>query len=245
MSGELHDFGAERVSAEDKTRRVRAVFERVAPRYDVMNDLMSLGMHRLLKRLTVELSGVRPGDAVLDLAGGTGDLAALFVPLVGPRGRVLLADINAAMLDAGRSRLLDRGIAEVACIQADAEALPFADASVDLISIGFGLRNVTHKEQALREMWRLLRPGGRLLVLEFSHARHALTRNLYAAWQGLWPLFGKALTGDPAPYRYLVESIARHPDQETLKAMLHAAGFTRVDVHDLLDGIVALHVSVR
>jgi demethylmenaquinone methyltransferase/2-methoxy-6-polyprenyl-1,4-benzoquinol methylase len=245
VSDGTFDFGAERVGAEEKARRVRGVFDAVATRYDVVNDVMSLGMHRLLKRLTVELSAVRRGDAVLDLAGGTGDLAALFAPLAGRDGRVLLADINAAMLDVGRARLLDRGLAEVGCVQADAEALPFPDAAFDVACIGFGLRNVTRKERALSEMRRVLRDGGRALVLEFSHPRHALTRRLYGAWQGLWPLFGRVLTGDAAPYRYLVESIARHPDQETLATMLRDAGFARVDVHDLLDGVVALHVATR
>jgi len=239
------DFGYERVTAREKTRRVAGVFETVAGRYDLMNDLMSLGTHRLLKRITVEMSGVREGDRVLDLAGGTGDFSALYAPLVGPSGRVVLADINGAMIQVGRDRLLDRGIANVSFCRADAEHLPFGDESFRCITIGFGLRNVTDKEQALREMYRVLAPGGRLLVLEFSKARHPLMESAYATFQSLWPAVGRLVTGDAAPYRYLVESIRMFPDQAALALMIADAGFADSAYDDLLDGIVAVHHATK
>jgi demethylmenaquinone methyltransferase / 2-methoxy-6-polyprenyl-1,4-benzoquinol methylase len=235
------DFGAEQVTPEEKTRRVAGVFSTVAPRYDVMNDLMSLGLHRVLKRISIEMSGARPGHRVLDLAGGTGDLTALYARTVGRSGRVVLADINAAMLVVGRDRLFDAGIANVSFSQADAEALPFPDDCFHCVSIGFGLRNVTDKDRALIEMQRVLRPGGRLVVLEFSKPTHPLIGSAYAAFQRLWPPVGRLVTGEAAPYRYLVESIQRHPEQKVLKLMMCDAGFEDVAYENLLGGIVAIH----
>jgi len=236
-------FGYETVPEAEKAERVRGVFDSVASRYDLMNDLMSFGVHRLWKRFAVELAGVRAGQRVLDLASGTGDLAARFAGLVGPTGAVVMTDINAAMLARGRDRLLDEGRGgNVRYAQIDAEALPFPDATFDCASIAFGLRNVTHKERALAEMHRVLRPGGRALVLEFSHPT---TRPLQAAYDlysfQLLPRLGRWVTGDEASYRYLAESIRVHPDQETLKGMIAAAGFDRCDVHNLTGGIVAVH----
>ena len=236
-------FGYETVPEAEKAGRVRGVFDSVASRYDLMNDLMSFGVHRLWKRFAVELAGVRAGQRVLDLASGTGDLAARFAGLVGPTGAVVMTDINAAMLARGRDRLLDEGRGgNVRYAQIDAEALPFPDATFDCASIAFGLRNVTHKERALAEMHRVLRPGGRALVLEFSHPT---TRPLQAAYDlysfQLLPRLGRWVTGDEASYRYLAESIRVHPDQETLKGMIAAAGFDRCDVHNLTGGIVAVH----
>jgi demethylmenaquinone methyltransferase / 2-methoxy-6-polyprenyl-1,4-benzoquinol methylase len=223
------DFGFETVTAAEKTRRVGAVFRSVAQRYDVMNDLMSLGSHRLMKRITVEMSG------------GTGDLAALYAPIVGPSGQVVLADINAAMMQVGRDRMLDRGLTQVEFCQCDAAALPFPDASFDCVTIGFGLRNVTHKDPALAEMYRVLRPGGRLLVLEFSKPDNALVAAAYNVFQTLWPSIGRAITGDAAAYKYLVESIEVHPSQKALKLMIADAGFISVGYENLLNGIVAIH----
>jgi demethylmenaquinone methyltransferase/2-methoxy-6-polyprenyl-1,4-benzoquinol methylase len=235
------DFGFERVSPGEKTRRVASVFHSVADRYDVMNDLMSAGTHRIMKRVTVEMSGARSGHRVLDLAGGTGDLAALFAPIVRPNGRVTLADINPAMLGRGRDRLLDAGIANVDFVLANAERLPFADGAFNVLTIAFGLRNVTDKERALREMHRVLAPGGRLLVLEFSKPENSLVKTAYAAFQALWPSMGRAIVGDAAPYRYLVESIEMFPDQRALKLMLGDAGFVDVGYENLLNGIAAIH----
>jgi demethylmenaquinone methyltransferase / 2-methoxy-6-polyprenyl-1,4-benzoquinol methylase len=235
------DFGFQTVTAAEKTRRVGEVFRSVAQRYDAMNDLMSLGTHRLMKRITVEMSGVRAGNRVLDLAGGTGDLAALYARIVGASGQVVLADINGAMIGVGRDRMLDRGLTQVEFCQCDAAALPFGDAHFDCVTIGFGLRNVTHKERALAEMYRVLRPGGRLLVLEFSKPDNALLATAYGIFQSLWPTVGGAVTGDSAAYRYLVESIEMHPSQKALKLMIADAGFSRVGYHNLLNGIVAIH----
>jgi demethylmenaquinone methyltransferase/2-methoxy-6-polyprenyl-1,4-benzoquinol methylase len=214
------DFGFEQVTPREKNRRVGGVFSSVAERYDLMNDLMSLGLHRLLKRITVEMSGVREGHRVLDLAGGTGDFSAHYAPLVGSSGRVVLADINRAMTERGRDRLLNEGHLNVAVCQANAEQLPFATASFDCVTIGFGLRNVTDKERALREMHRVLKPGGRLLVLEFSKPKSPLLETAYTAFQSLWPAMGRIVTGDAASYRYLVESIRVFPDQKALKQMI-------------------------
>ena len=239
------DFGYQQVPIGEKAERVAGVFKSVAPRYDIMNDLMSLGTHRLMKRMTIELSGVRPGDRVLDLAGGTGDLAELFAPRVLPGGSVVLADINSSMLGIGRDRLLDSGVGNVLPVQADAERLPFSDGAFDCVSIGFGLRNVTRKEHALAEMLRVLAPGGRVLVLEFSHPRHPLLNQAFDVWSSLWPTFGKIVTGDADSYRYLNESIRMHPPQEALSDMLEDAGFAAVRCHDLAGGIVALHRGVR
>jgi demethylmenaquinone methyltransferase/2-methoxy-6-polyprenyl-1,4-benzoquinol methylase len=237
------DFGFEKVTAAEKTRRVGEVFRSVARRYDVMNDLMSLGSHRLMKRMTVELSGVRRGDRVLDLAGGTGDLAALYAPIVGASGQVVLADINGDMMRLGRDRLLDRGLTQVDFCQCDAAALPFPDERFHCVTIGFGLRNVTHKEHALAEMYRVLRPGGRLLVLEFSKPDNALVATAYSVFQSLWPAIGGAVTGDAHAYRYLVESIEMHPSQKALKLMIGDAGFSHVGYENLLTGIVAIHYA--
>lgn len=239
------DFGYRKVSPHEKTRLVGGVFERVAARYDVMNDLMSLGTHRLFKRMTVEMSGVRPGMRVLDLAGGTGDLSALFAPAVGESGTVVLADINAAMMSVGRDRLIDQGLAQVAFCQTSAEALPFADASFDCVVIGFGLRNFTDKEAALRDIRRVVVPGGVLLVLEFSKPENRLLESAYSTFQALWPGLGQLVAGDAGSYRYLVESIRVHPSQEALKLMMEDAGFAGVEYHNLLGGIAAIHRGVR
>jgi demethylmenaquinone methyltransferase/2-methoxy-6-polyprenyl-1,4-benzoquinol methylase len=240
-------FGYETVAEAEKAGRVRGVFDSVATRYDLMNDLMSLGIHRLWKRFAVELSGVRAGQRVLDLASGTGDLAARLAGLVGPDGLVVMSDINAAMLAQGRDRLLDAGrVGNVRFAQIDAESLPFPDASFDCVTIGFGLRNVTHKERALAEMRRVLRPGGRVLVLEFSHPTTAPLRAAYDLYSfQVLPRLGRLVASDEASYRYLAESIRVHPDQETLKAMMEAAGFERCDVHNLTGGVVAVHRGFR
>lgn len=239
------DFGYQQVPIGEKAERVAGVFRSVAPRYDIMNDLMSLGTHRLMKRMTIELSGIRPGQRVLDIAGGTGDLSALFAARVGPKGQVILADINASMLTLGRDRLLDAGISNATPVQADAENLPFEDGSFDCVSIGFGLRNVTRKDRALKEMLRVLVPGGRLLVLEFSKPRNPLLGQAFDVWSSLWPTFGKLVTGDADSYRYLNESIRVHPSQEALAEMLREAGFSAVRCHNLAGGIVALHRGIR
>ncbi len=236
-------FGYQQVPAQDKAARVRAVFDSVADSYDVMNDLMSLGIHRLWKRYAAELAGVRRGQRVLDLAAGTGDLAARFAGLVGQEGEVLFSDINEAMLQRGRERMADRGlVGNLRYVQADAEQLPFPDDSIDCVSIGFGLRNVTHKERALAAIYRVLRPGGRLLVLEFSHPNSAPVRALYDLYSfRVLPLIGRVVAGDADSYRYLAESIRMHPGQEELKGMMEAAGFERCDYTSLTGGIVAIH----
>ena len=235
------DFGHRKVAPDEKTRLVRGVFESVAENYDLMNDLMSFGTHRVMKRMTLEMSGVRAGDRVLDLAGGTGDLAALFAPVVGATGTVVLADINAEMMRVGRDRLLDRGLAQVAFCQANGERLPFPDASFDCIVIGFGLRNFTDKLAALVELRRVLVSGGRLLVLEFSKPENPVIEVGYKAFQSLWPGMGRLLVGDSDSYRYLVESIEVHPSQKALKLMLEDAGFEEVSYHNLLTGVAAIH----
>ncbi len=239
------DFGFRRVSPEEKTRLVGGVFERVAERYDVMNDLMSLGSHRLFKRMTVEMSGVRPGMRVLDLAGGTGDLSALFARAVGETGSVVLTDINPAMMRVGRDRLIDQGLAQVKFCQAAAEALPFADGSFDCVVIGFGLRNFTDKDAALRELARVLTPGGVLLVLEFSKPENPLLESAYAVFQSAWPGLGRLIVGDADSYQYLVESIRVHPPQRALKLMMQDAGFGDVEYHNLVGGIAAIHRGVK
>lgn len=237
------DFGYQQVPLTEKTAKVAAVFHSVAGKYDLMNDLMSMGVHRLWKRYTVELANVRPGQQVLDLAGGTGDLAMKFAAQVGPEGSVVLADINEAMLNKGRERLIDKGIAgNISYAQVNAEALPFPENSFDLITIAFGLRNVTHKETALEEMWRVLKPGGKALILEFSKVTVPGLASLYDAWSfKVLPLLGRVIANDADSYRYLAESVRKHPDQETLKAMLVAAGFENCDYHNLTGGIVAIH----
>ena len=236
-------FGYETVGESEKAERVRGVFDSVATRYDLMNDLMSFGVHRLWKRFAVQLTGVRAGQRVLDLASGTGDLAARLAGLVGPRGLVVMTDINAAMLARGRDRMLDEGRAgNVRYAQLDAEALPFPDGCFDCVTIGFGLRNLTHKERALGEMHRVLRPGGRALVLEFSHPTAAPLRAAYDLYSfQVLPRLGRLVADDEASYRYLAESIRVHPDQQTLKGMMEAAGFERCDVHNLTGGVVAVH----
>ena len=236
-------FGYSQVDWEEKAGKVSAVFDSVAPRYDLMNDLMSLGVHRAWKRFTVDLACIQRGDRVLDLASGTGDLAALMAPRIGPRGALVMSDYNAAMLSQGRDRMLDEGRgAGVGYIQADAEALPFADESFDCITIGFGLRNVRDKARALAAMCRVLAPGGRLLVLEFSKPGNPLLKGLYDRYSfEILPRMGQLVAGDAESYRYLAESIRMHPDQETLKGMLVEAGFERCQYHNLTGGIVAVH----
>ncbi len=239
------DFGHRKVSPEEKTRLVDDVFASVATRYDVMNDLMSFGTHRLFKRMTVEMSGVREGMRVLDLAGGTGDLAALFAPVVGSTGSVVLADINSAMMAVGRERLLNAGYAQVSFCRTAAENLPFADNGVDSAIIGFGLRNFTDKPRALAELYRILVPGGTLLILEFSKPDDPLLQAAYGAFQALWPGFGKLVVGDASSYRYLVESIAVHPSKKALKLMLEDANFQSVEYHNLAGGLAAIHRAVK
>ena len=240
-------FGYQNVPESQKAKKVAEVFHSVAAKYDLMNDLMSGGIHRLWKRFTIELSGVRPGNRVLDIAGGTGDLTRKFSSLVGPSGEVVLADINDSMLKVGRDRLLDKGVAgNVQFVQADAEALPFPDNHFDVVTIAFGLRNVTRKENALRSMLRVLKPGGRLLVLEFSKPGNPLLAKAYDTYSfSFMPLAGKLITNDADSYRYLAESIRMHPDQETLKAMMVEAGFERVTYHNMTGGIVALHRGIK
>jgi demethylmenaquinone methyltransferase/2-methoxy-6-polyprenyl-1,4-benzoquinol methylase len=237
-------FGYRSVDEKTKADAVRGVFDSVAPKYDVMNDLMSLGLHRIWKAYAVAVAGARPGDKVLDIAGGTGDLARAFVEPVGASGIVVLTDINEAMLRQGRDRLLDLGLV-VPTTLCDAEALPFATGSFDLVSVAFGLRNMTHKEKALAEMARVLRVGGRLLVLEFSKIAPPLSRAYDWYSFKVLPRIGAWVAGDGESYRYLAESIRVHPDQETLKAMMKTAGFGHVDVHNLSAGVVALHVGIK
>ena len=237
---EVTDFGFRKVPEPEKKRLVGRVFSSVAGKYDLMNDLMSLGLHRLWKKFAVTVSGVRPGHRVLDIAGGTGDLALAFARRVGPTGEVWLTDINGAMLARGRDRLLDEGVL-VPTAQCDAEALPFPSDHFDCVSVAFGLRNMTHKEQALAEMYRVLRPGGRLLVLEFSQIWKPLAP-IYDFYSfNIIPKIGEIITKDEASYRYLAESIRVHPDQESLKAMMERAGLEKVEYFNLTLGVVALH----
>ena len=237
-------FGYQSVEEAEKARHVRSVFDSVASRYDIMNDVLSMGMHRVWKAYTVGVAAIQPGMRVLDIAGGTGDLARAFASRVGEQGCVVLTDINEAMLRTGRDRLLDEGkvIPTAAC---DAEHMPFADGSFDLASVAFGLRNMTHKEAALAEMCRVLRPGGRLLVLEFSRPAPLLQKPYDFYSFKLMPLLGKLIAKDADSYRYLAESIRMHPDQATLKGLMKDAGFGHVDVHNLAGGIVALHVGIK
>ena len=237
------DFGFEQVPKQDKAGRVRAVFDSVASRYDLMNDLMSGGAHRLWKQFALALTGLRPGDSVLDVAGGTGDIAVGLARQVGRSGLVMLTDINASMLQAGRDRLIDSGlVGNVRCVQADAERLPFADGSFECVTIAFGLRNVTDKARALASMRRVLKSGGQLLVLEFSKPTTPALQGIYDAYSfRLLPLLGRVVAGDADSYRYLAESIRRHPDQETLLTMLRAAGLENCRYHNLMGGIVAVH----
>ena len=237
-------FGYQRVPEEEKSERVAEVFHSVAPRYDLMNDLMSAGLHRLWKAFAVELSRVKPGQRVLDLAGGTGDVVQRFSRAVGNTGEVWLTDINNSMLRLGRDRLLDRGVI-LPVAQCDAEKLPFPANHFDVVSVAFGLRNMTHKEQALAEMFRVLRPGGRVIVLEFSKVWAPL-RPAYDLYSfNVLPLLGRWVAKDEASYRYLAESIRMHPSQEELKAMMEAAGFERVEYFNLSSGIAAVHRGYR
>jgi demethylmenaquinone methyltransferase/2-methoxy-6-polyprenyl-1,4-benzoquinol methylase len=235
-------FGYEEVGVDEKARRVRGVFDSVAGKYDLMNDLMSAGFHRLWKRFAVEATRAAPGMRVLDLAGGTGDLARLFAERVGPSGEVVLTDINGAMLAAGRDRLINVGQL-VPVVQCDAEKLPFADARFDRVSIAFGLRNVTHKERALAEMRRVLKPGGIAMVLEFSRIWAPLAPAYEWYSFNVLPRLGRVVAHDEASYRYLAESIRMHPDQAALTAMMEQAGFDRVELHNLAAGAVALHLG--
>jgi len=241
--GETTHFGFKTVPTAEKQAKVAEVFHSVAAKYDLMNDLMSMGIHRLWKRFAITLSGVRRGQHVLDIAGGTGDLAKVFSREVGVTGRVVLSDINESMLNVGRDRLLDAGCSNVDFILANAETLaPFADESFDLVTISFGLRNVTDKDAALRSMYRVLKPGGRLLVLEFSKPVFEPLSKIYDLYSfTALPFLGKVITNDAESYRYLAESIRMHPDQRTLKQMMEAAGFQSCDYHNLTGGIVALH----
>ena len=237
-------FGFQSVDEKDKAKAVRGVFDSVASKYDVMNDLMSVGMHRAWKAYTVLVANVKDGQRVLDIAGGTGDLALAFAPKVGSTGQVVHTDINEAMLREGRNRLLDAGVI-LPTLACDAEHLPFADAYFDLVTVAFGLRNMTHKDAALLEMNRVLKPGGKLLVLEFSKVAKPLTK-IYD-WYSfkVLPKLGKLVANDDASYQYLAESIRMHPDQDTLKAMMLKGGFGHVDYHNLSGGVVALHVGIK
>ena len=239
MTGKT-DFGYQQVPEGEKSKRVEEVFSSVAPSYDLMNDLMSLGLHRLWKRFALEMSGVRAGSRVLDVASGSGDLAAAFAKRVGPEGQVWMTDINAAMLAVGRDKLIDAGVFAPLAL-CDAEKLPFPSNAFDCVSVAFGLRNMTHKDRALAEMARVTRPGGRVIVLEFSRPWKPLARAYEAYSFGVLPRIGKYVARDEAAYRYLAESIRMHPDQETLKAMMEAAGLEQVEFFNLAAGVVALH----
>lgn len=237
------DFGFQKVPWGEKQRRVRGVFDSVAGRYDLMNDLMSGGVHRYWKRYTIDLAALRPGEQALDLAGGTGDLSLAMSKKVGPKGRVVLSDINAEMLSNGRRRLTDKGvIGNIEFALINAEAIPFQDKSFDCVTIGFGLRNVTDKSRALGEMLRVLRPGGRLLVLEFSKPLEPMLGKVYDEYSfRMLPVLGKLVAGDAESYQYLAESIRMHPDQDTLKCMMEEVGFARCQYYNLTGGVVAVH----
>ena len=247
MSDKTTHFGYKTVNVEEKADKVAEVFHSVAAKYDLMNDLMSGGVHRLWKRITIEMSGVRRGDKVLDIAGGTGDLTAKFSRIVGSEGTVVLADINDSMLKVGRDRLMDRGVVNnVRFSQADAQYLPFPDNTFDVITIVFGLRNVTDKDLALRSMLRVLKPGGRLLVLEFSKPANPVLSKVYDTYSfSILPKLGKLFADDSDSYQYLAESIRMHPDQQTLQNMMDDAGFANTDFHNMTGGVVALHRGVK
>jgi demethylmenaquinone methyltransferase / 2-methoxy-6-polyprenyl-1,4-benzoquinol methylase len=237
-------FGFESVAEQDKARRVRGVFDSVAPKYDLMNDLMSMGLHRAWKAYAVMVANLREGSQVLDIAGGTGDLALAFARKVGKTGRVVHTDINEAMLRTGRDRLLDAGVV-LPTLVCDAEKLPFPDGSFDVVSVAFGLRNMTHKDAALAEMQRVIKPGGKLLVLEFSKVAQPLEKAYDWYSFKVLPALGKLVAGDDSSYRYLAESIRMHPSQEELKALMRQVGFGHVDYHNLTGGLVALHVGIK
>ncbi len=238
------DFGFKTVDEQEKARRVRGVFDSVASKYDIMNDLMSMGLHRAWKAYTVMVANLKPGNKVLDIAGGTGDMAMAFAEKVGAGGQVVHTDINLAMLRQGRERLIDKGVLLPTAV-CDAEQLPFADQQFDLVCVAFGLRNMTHKDRALREMARVLKPGGKLLVLEFSKVAAPLTKAYDWYSFEVLPRLGKMVAGDDASYRYLAESIRMHPDQRSLKALMQQSGFAHVDIHNLNLGVVALHVGIH
>jgi len=245
-SSDTTHFGYQTVSADDKAGLVRGVFDSVASRYDIMNDLMSAGLHRLWKRYTIDQAALQPGNVVLDLAGGTGDLAREFARKVGKQGHVVLADINAAMLEQGRRRLVDAGVAgNVSIAQVDAEVLPFTDRSFDCVAMAFGLRNVTDKNAALASMYRVLKPGGKAMILEFSEPSKAIKPAYEIYSFKVLPTLGKLFADDADSYRYLAESIRMHPNQEELKAMMQESGFERCRFHNLAAGIVALHIGYR
>ncbi|MFT6209100.1 MAG: demethylmenaquinone methyltransferase/2-methoxy-6-polyprenyl-1,4-benzoquinol methylase [Colwellia sp.] len=240
-------FGFQTVDKNEKESRVASVFHSVAAQYDVMNDLMSFGIHRLWKRFTIDASGVRPGNKVLDLAGGTGDLTAKFSQLVGREGKVILADINSSMLNVGRDKLRDKGLVQnIEYVQANAQYLPFEDNTFDIVTIAFGLRNVTDKDMALRSIYRVLKPGGRLLVLEFSKPEHELISKAYDFYSfNILPKMGELVAKDGDSYQYLAESIRMHPDQDTLKNMMDSAGFEQTSFKNLTGGVVALHKGYK
>lgn len=246
-SQETTHFGYQTVAKNEKQRKVADVFDSVAAKYDIMNDLMSFGIHRLWKRVAIDFSGARAGNQILDLAGGTGDLSKRFSRIVGETGKVVLADINASMLNVGRDKLNNEGyVSNIEYVQANAEELPFEDNSFDVISIAFGLRNVTDKQKALNSMTRVLKPGGRLLVLEFSKPQSMLMSKAYDLYSfSALPLMGKLVTNDSDSYKYLAESIRMHPDQETLKSMMKEAGLVRVSYQNMTNGVVALHRGVK
>ncbi|MGB0732486.1 MAG: bifunctional demethylmenaquinone methyltransferase/2-methoxy-6-polyprenyl-1,4-benzoquinol methylase UbiE [Pontibacterium sp.] len=251
MTEQKHDntthFGYESVNVGDKQKRVADVFHSVAAKYDIMNDLMSGGVHRLWKRLTIEQSGVRAGYKVLDIAGGTGDLTQRFSRIVGPTGKVVLADINDSMLNVGRDKLTDNGIVgNVEYVQANAQSLPFPDNTFDVITIAFGLRNVTYKDQALASMARVLKPGGKVMVLEFSKTNNPLLTKAYDFYSfNILPQMGQLVAGDSESYKYLAESIRMHPDQETLKSMMEEAGLVNCKYTNMTGGVVALHTGIK
>jgi demethylmenaquinone methyltransferase/2-methoxy-6-polyprenyl-1,4-benzoquinol methylase len=247
MDQKTTHFGYKTVNVEEKAGKVADVFHSVASNYDLMNDLMSAGVHRLWKRMTLEMSGVRPGNKVLDIAGGTGDLAAKFSPIVGTEGYVVLADINDSMLKVGRDRLMNIGVVgNVKFSQADAQYLPFPDNTFDIVTIAFGLRNVTDKDLALKSMLRVLKPGGRLLILEFSKPGNPLLSKIYDTYSfNILPKLGKLFADDGDSYQYLAESIRMHPDQKTLISMMDDAGFANTDFHNMTGGVVALHRGVK
>ena len=243
MTTDKTHFGFKQVPTGEKAKLVREVFDSVAGKYDLMNDLMSLGIHRIWKRLAIQLSHVRYGEQVLDLAGGTGDMTALFQKRVGVAGRVVLSDINAEMLKRGRDRLIDEGVAgNVGYVQIDAEKIPFPDNQFDCVCIAFGLRNVTHKEEALKSIYRTLKPGGRAIILEFSEVQGDLMKKAYDLYSfKVLPILGKLFANDAESYRYLAESIRMHPNQEKLKQMMVGAGFERCEYFNLTQGVVAVH----